>query len=708
MKKGSRTARALAGALLALFAASAPSAWSAEPEGPLVLTREQGKYPLGRHMAILADESGALTISEASSPAMASRYAPSGFDVPSFGFNSTDYWVRVDLVSRLGRPEEWFLELDYPHMDLFEVYYTDTDGRPAVKRSGDARPFAEREIDYRNIVFTVPVAAEGRRTLYLHFAGSCSKQFPVILWSPGAFAEKVIEEKFTLGIYYGIILVMIVYNLFIFVFIRDRSYLLYVIYICSYGLVQLAYNGMAYKYLWPSLPAWHTISLPFLIGMAIFWMAIFSRSFLHARDYSRTANGSLLAITGVGVAIMTFSVFGNYLIAITSAMVLMIAASFVILFSATTCMKRGYRPARFFLTAWIMFLAGMLLIAMNKLNIVPSLFLTEYAIQIGSALEVTLISVALADRINMINQEKKDAQAATIQAQEKYKLLVEGSDDIIFSLDGKLNLITANQAILEHLKISPETATGMNFMDLIYDATPDAAVSKKILRMKLDEFSATREPLVFRAMFISSIASEPREMDVRLHYITIEGKNEILGKATGIEEDALTQSIERESQEYRIGNYIMSAEEVTHRITRVLRKYVDAKQANLVRIALREIIINSIEHGNLDISFDEKTDAIMNDSYFEFIALRRQDPKYRNRRVRIRYSINDSRAAYIISDEGGGFDHSRVLGDNSSHANKQLLAHGRGISMARSIFDVVFYNKKGTEAVLVKHLTNGK
>ncbi len=697
----------IARALFLLVALSPLPSWSAGPGTPLVLTGEKGRYPLGRHMAILADEPGALTIAEASSPAMASRYVPSDLDVPSFGFNSTGYWVRVDLESRLGRPAEWLLELDYPHMDIFEVYYTDGEGKRTAKRSGDARPFRERELDYRNFVFTVPVAAGGKSTLYLHFAGSCSKQFPVILWSPGAFAEKVMEEKFVLGIYYGIILVMIAYNLIIFLFIRDRSYLLYVVYICSYGLVQLAYNGMAYRYLWPSLPAWHTISLPFLIGMAIFWMSIFSRSFLHARDYSRVVNVSLLSITGIGLSIMIFSVFGDYLVAITGSMVLMIAASFVILFSALTCMRRGYRPARFFLTAWIMFLAGMLLIALNKLNILPAMFLTEYAIQVGSALEVTLISVALADRINMANQEKKDAQAATIQAQEKYRLLVEGSDDIIFSLDDRLNLITTNRAIMEHLKISPQDAAGMNLMDLIYDATPDAAVSKRILRMKLDEFAATREPLGFRAMFTSSIASEPRELDVRLQYLHNEGRNEILGKAAGVEEDALTQSIERESQEYRIGNYIMSAEEVTHRITRSLRKHLSAKQTNMVRIALREIIINAIEHGNLDISFDEKTDAIMSDTYFEFIARRRQDPKYRDRRVRIRYSINDSRAAYIISDEGGGFDHSRVLGDASSRANRELLAHGRGIAMAQSIFDVVFYAKKGTEAVLVKHLADG-
>ncbi len=687
-------------------AVAARSGNDARDDGVVIIDHDGGSYPLGRHMSILADESGKISFREAISPARAKHYVRSTTDIPSFGFNTTAYWVRVDLLSRLGHTGEWFLELDYPHMDIVEIHYTSPDGSSVMKRCGDIQPFDMRELDYRNIVFKVPIRSEGSQTIYLRFAGSCSKQFPLILWPPDAFAEKLIREKFILGIYYGIILVMIVYNLFLFFFIRDRSYLLYVIYICFYGLVQLAYNGMAYAYLWPSFPAWHTISLPFLIGMAIFWMSIFSRSFLHARDYSRAANISLLALTVIGIFVTVFSIFGNYLIAITSAMFLMGASSFVILFSAFTCMRRGYRPARFFLTAWVMFLAGMLLIVLNKLTIIPATFLTEYAIQIGSALEVTLISVALADRINIMNQEKKDAQTATIEAQEKYKRLVEGSNDIVFSLDENLNFITANRAVMEHLRIPPESAIGMNLLDLIYDATQDAAVSKKLIQEKLDQFSSLREPLGFRAMLISSIASEPKEMEVRLEYITLEGKNEILGKATGVEEDIMVQYIERESQEYCIGNYLMSAEEVTQRITRVLKKHLAPKQANLVRIALREIVINAIEHGNLDISYDEKSDAIMNDSYFEFIAKRRQDPKCRDRRVRIRYSINGKRVAYIVSDEGGGFNHEAVIRDNSSEANRELRAHGRGLSMARTIFDVVFYNDKGTEATLVKNFDN--
>ncbi|MBN2159320.1 MAG: ATP-binding protein [Spirochaetes bacterium] len=694
-----------AAAIITIFVVfhSAPShSLLAGTPGRVVLDGQTSSYPLGRHISILKDDGGGMTIDDVTAPSAAARFVPSRDDSPSFGFDQTVYWALFRIRNGLPRDEEWFLELEYPHMDSIEVYYREKGGAFTVKNAGDIYPFDRREIDYRNFVFSIPVPAGQDRAVYLRFSGKCSKQFPLTLWKPSAFADKIITENFYLGIYYGIILVMILYNLFIFFFIRDRSYLFYVIYIFTYGLVQMAYNGLAFKLLWPMLPAWHNISIPFLIGLAIVWMAVFSQSFLHTREHTVVMHRSFYAIMAVGIGTMAYSLFGDYLTAIESAMKLMVLTSVIIIISAVICMRRGFRPARFFLMAWLFFLCGMILIALNKLNILPIMFITEYANQIGSAIEVTLISVALADRFNIINQEKKEAQLATIRAQEKYKLLVEGSGDIIFSLDEWLNFITANTAIMHHLRINPDTVTSMNFMDLVYDETTAAKVSKELVRQQIVALRQSSAPLSLRVMFKSTIASEPKEMQVRFERVTIEGKNEILGKATGLEDDVLLASFESEQQKFSIGNYLMTAEDVTDRITKNLKRYMDQKQISLIRIALREIVINAIEHGNLGITYQEKSESIMEDRYFEFIAERRQDPKCRDRKVTIEYSLDPERVTYVITDQGAGFDHRNVLGNHSRDANRDMDAHGRGVSMARNIFDSIEYNEKGNMVSLVK------
>ena len=697
---------AAAAVVLGVFFIFIPLGYT-EPSGaerravPLRLEKGHGRYPLGAHISILEDRTGSLTIRDASSPAMASRFIQGNNAAPSFGFNDADYWVRLVLTNDLPRDEQWFIELDYPHMDRIEIYYREKPGVFTMKKSGDVLPFSEREVRYRNFVFSIPVRAGAGQTVYLHFAGRCSKQFPLTIWSPTSFSEKVIKENIFLGIYYGIILVMMLYNLFLFFFIRDRSYLFYVIYIASYGLVQMAYNGLAYQFLWPTLPGWHNISLPFLIGLAIFFMAVFSRSFLHLREQTVVMDRCVIGIMLIGVATMIYSLFGDYLIAIESAMKLMVLASLCVVISAIVCMRRGFRPARFFLFAWVFFLSGLVLLALNKLHILPVMFITEYANQIGSALEVTLLSLALADRINIISQEKIEAQRAAIQAREKYRLLVEGTNDIIFSLDERWNFLTVNKAILSRLAITPETAPTMNLLDLIYDETPDAAVSKKLIIEKLESFMASREPLSFKTKFKSSIIAESKELLVKLEFINVEGKNEILGKMTSEEEDVIINYFDSETQRLFIENYLGAAEDVTQHVTKNLARFMPAKTVNLVRIALREMIINAIEHGNLDISYDDKTEAIMNDRYFELIASRRDDPRFRKRQVRIDSSIDSNRALFTITDKGKGFDHARVVRSNSSTANREMHAHGRGISMAKNIFDSVKYNKKGNRVTLV-------
>jgi anti-sigma regulatory factor (Ser/Thr protein kinase) len=125
-----------------------------------------------------------------------------------------------------------------------------------------------------------------------------------------------------------------------------------------------------------------------------------------------------------------------------------------------------------------------------------------------------------------------------------------------------------------------------------------------------------------------------------------------------------------------------------------------------MRIALREILINAIEHGNLGITFEEKTRAIIEDTYFKLIEQRRADPRYGSRKVKIEFIIDGDKAAYKITDQGDGFDvekhHQRV-----AQANEELLAHGRGILMTKNAFDKVTYNGKGNQVVLVKKFAKG-
>jgi anti-sigma regulatory factor (Ser/Thr protein kinase) len=287
-------------------------------------------------------------------------------------------------------------------------------------------------------------------------------------------------------------------------------------------------------------------------------------------------------------------------------------------------------------------------------------------------------------------------------SQEKYRLLVEGTKDAIFSLDENLRFITANRALQEILGADMESLATKTLYDVLYD--PDErSVTAQFVQEKIGNFLKDSKPITLKIDFNTSLGIEPVSMQVRLEIIRIEGRNEIFGRGTSVAEDVLINYLQTERQKYHIGNLLLVADDLSYRITRNLQKYIDKREINLIRIAVREIIINAIEHGNLAITFEEKSQEMIGDGYLRYLNERQKDPRFRDRIVTIDYHVDRDRVVYTITDEGKGFDYRKFL-DGDIDVNTAMLAHGRGITLAKNIFDEIRFNETGNEVSLVKML----
>jgi len=168
-------------------------------------------------------------------------------------------------------------------------------------------------------------------------------------------------------------------------------------------------------------------------------------------------------------------------------------------------------------------------------------------------------------------------------------------------------------------------------------------------------------------------------------------------------DDALSRFIIREEYTYSLDNYLGNAELMSQRLVRNLGKFIDPLDVSDIRIALREAIINAIEHGNLHLTFDVKTKAHREGKYFDLIRERQLDPELKGKSVRVTCSLTDERVTYLISDEGQGFDVASMEEMSPDSINTASLAHGRGLRMIRSAFDAVRFNDKGNQLLLVKY-----
>ena len=369
--------------------------------------------PLGRVMQVFEDVGGKATLADVT--AHDELFKAHTKDTLNEGYSHSAFWVKVNLHYQPQDPKvhsTWLLELAYPPLDFIELYLPDAAGNYRLaERTGDALPFDNRQIKENNYLFELNFTPGQNQTLYLRLASQGSVQAPLTLWSAQAYLEEQPVRIYILGLIYGVLLGMLIYNLFIYLSVRDTSYLYYIFYIGSFGLYQLSVNGAAVQYFWPNNPWWANASTPFLIGASAFFGCQFARSFLHTASHSRWLDRALMFLVAVGVLVMVLALTTSYAVSLRLATGLALAFIVTIFTAGVVAWIRGLRVARYFVIAWSAFLLGGLVNTLMVLGNLPNVFLTMYASQIGSAIEVGLLSLALADRINAM----RDLQARTLQ-----------------------------------------------------------------------------------------------------------------------------------------------------------------------------------------------------------------------------------------------------------------------------------------------------
>ena len=659
------------------------------------------------YIEILEDKGNVFTINDMLNSGVPKKFLPLGPGRPNYGYVDSYFWMRftIDPSSLKGADRtDYYMEIGNPLFDMVEVYVFDSQGGLNLMRGGDEIPFSSRKILHRNFVFPVSLSPDVRQTVYVHIKSSGSAQLPIALVRSDYFIQKEQLALLAFGCFYGILLIIGIASIFFFFIEMDGLYLSYAAFIAGIILWHSSLDGLAFQFLWPEYPWWANKCIPFFIILLSASTVFFTRNYLSMKTTGPVFHRILTYMLVLSAVIMPAVFVIPYTLAVKAVSLYTAAVSALLFLAGFYYFIRGNRLARYFSGALALFLLGSIILALNKYGLIEKNLATDEAQRIGSIIQIIILYFALGERINIIKREKNDARSEARETREKYEIIVEESSDMIFSLDDAWNFISVNRAVKNHLKIRPEDVLKMNLLDLIYDENEiQGNESVRLLRNKLEKFQKAGKPLSSRMIFRSSFGREPVEMNVRLEYIKVHERNEILGRASGISEDTLLKYFVEEKQKYEIENYILSADELTLRLTRNLARSLSPRDVSLVRIALREILINAIEHGNLGLSFEEKSAAIADGKYFELIEKRRSDPVFGARKVSIDYNLDGGKARYVITDEGEGFDYAGII-EGIRAEEGPLFMHGRGIAIAMNIFDSVSYNRKGNKVTLVKVL----
>lgn len=484
--------------------------------GAVSFDEHTSRLPLGHSIDVFEDVRGTADITDITSAALADSFRRHDRDVLNAGYSRSVFWIRLDLDYRPQEsqdPAPWLLELAYPPLDRLDLYLPGADGKyQLAQRTGDTLPFASRPISLTNYLFDLKLAPGKPLRVYLRLESQGSIQAPLTLWSPKAYMENLPGNVYVLGIIYGVLLVMLVYNLFIFVSVRDTSYLYYILYIASFGLYQVSVNGAGIEYFWPNSPWWANAATPFLIGSASLFGCQFARSFLHTREHSPWVDRTLLALMAVGALVMLLAFSASYALSLRLATYLALAFVVVIFSAGILAWLRGMRVARYFIFAWTAFLLGGTINTLMVLGLLPNVFFTMYSGQIGSALEVGLLSLALADRINAMKEERTRILQESSRKLEQLNLELANSNrlkdeflatvthELRTPMSGVIGSLELMQTVPMDVELAQyqKTATGSarDMMRMVNDILA-------LIELQAGKLYPRREPFSLRGLFDS-------------------------------------------------------------------------------------------------------------------------------------------------------------------------------------------------------------
>jgi len=395
--------------VLALLASAAAAATP-----PVSLEADKLHYDLSDKVEYLVDTNGSETITSLHAGARAADWKHFDRPLPNFGFTKSTYWIRLSLDNPSGRHIETVLAFRYPLLDYVNVYLERKDGAFDVRKMGDRLPYSQRAIRHTQHIVVVSVDARQRRWIYARIRTLSSMQPGVTLDSYGGFLKRTSRQRLFYGMYYGIMLAMALYNLFLFLAIRDRTYLFYVAFVVVFTSTQLALDGVAARYLFPEMPGFSNLFTPLVVGGAQPLAILFSQSFLETRERSPRVHKALnyyLAFASLGIPLALFT---SYHISIRFVAITAIVTAIVSQIAGIIIHRGGFRPARFFNLAWGALVLGTVVYVLMVIGVLPANALTIDSQRIGSALEVTLLSFALGDRIKITETEREAAQARAI------------------------------------------------------------------------------------------------------------------------------------------------------------------------------------------------------------------------------------------------------------------------------------------------------
>ncbi len=347
---------------------------------------------------------------------------------------NTTFWIRFSIRNEDPYNMAWMLEFPDGHNSFLQLYQISSEGKirtyPPV---GMGEPLTRRPFDHKNFLFDLSIPKGDTYTYYVKVKSRYYSSFWASLRSTRYLFSYITHEYYFLGIFYGILFIMSIYNLLIYISTRERMYLFYVFYVISCGLYTFSEDLTGFHIFWPDITFFNHILFENAPNLLILTFALYSIEFLELRTHYPKSTTWIYILVVLNILP---SVAFSYLFPIQIKAILFILPFAIIYFLALRLFfSKKYKPARFFILGFSIILCSFLIFVFRTYGIVPSNLYTIYIFNFGFVLEVLIFSFGLGDKIRIIKTEKELSQQKIIEVLEEKEVL---KDKINKELENKV------------------------------------------------------------------------------------------------------------------------------------------------------------------------------------------------------------------------------------------------------------------------------
>ncbi|MCZ4245638.1 7TMR-DISM family protein [Pedobacter punctiformis] len=368
-----------------------------------------------KEIEVLEDDKDQYSFEDVKSESFNQKFIAGTSSTPQTKNLNKTYWFRIKIKSNDLTKKPFLLEFFDQTIDQITAYIPQSDQSFKVEELGDSNPFNKRLIHHKN--FEIPLQNDGKtlQTYYFKIKSSQISDVIIVLRSAEWFISYALDEYFYFGIFYGMILVFSFYNLIMFIAIRQKQYLYYVLYNLSVGFFEMSTDGIAYQYLWPNAPGWNQVAYAFALCATSIFALLFTRELLLVKIKAPKLNQLIIAVIVCRLIFFIYCyLFDQSLFSYKFIEAIPLSVAF---FTGIYIYKNGYQPARFFVLGYSFLFAGFTLKFLIMLGISWLNFgvVSYYSLSFCFVLEMVFLSFAIGDKVRILKKKKDSVQQKMIR-----------------------------------------------------------------------------------------------------------------------------------------------------------------------------------------------------------------------------------------------------------------------------------------------------